>query len=210
MLNSILIGAGAGIIAGLIARFWSRSKGKITEGITRIPGRIEATTGIDIPDSLERGYVNIVNDVVATLDTQFSNRRFWRDIIKLVSGKAPELAIDKFLDVFKSIDWSDSLSAQIPAEYLELFNWAKEQIAVRTIKAQTELMASTIAAPEVKAIVQKSEEQIAKDVRASVVAIRYSEPESAATRAAPGETVTEMFTRLAEESRKRKEALKSR
>ncbi len=205
-LQTILIGAGAGFVAGLIVRFWNRSKEKITADIVGITDRIEKALG-DIPDSIETAYANIVRGAVSVIDAQFANKKFWRDIINLISGKNPELAIDKFLEVFQSVDWSDSLKAQIPAEYLALFNWAREQLALRNVKAEVKLLANTVTAPQAAEVLKGKTEDaaIVEDIKTVVAANRYdvSEP----IQESEQKVIKNIFAQLAEESRKRKEAL---
>lgn len=163
MLNSFIIGAAAGIIGGVIVAFWGKKKQQITDAIAGVTDKIEARTGIDIPDSWEERYAEIVKTAVDLIDASFSNKKFWRDIIKIAVSKKPDLAVDKFLEAFSKIDWAESLAAQIPEEFLELFNWAKEQIATKNVKAAVRLSQMP------PAIAEKSDEEVAKDIRAAVV-----------------------------------------
>ena len=200
-LNTVVIGLISGAIGAGIVRFWTRNKGKVSESIVGVVDKIEARTGFDIPDRLEEIFSTAVHSAVVTIDTQFSNPKFWRDIIKLASGRAPELAVDKFLEVFKKVDWADSLAAQVPAEYLDLFNWAREQLAVKLAKSDIEAVAAA------KPLEVPAEEKIVAAVRATVKANRYSNAEPDEVAEEINKATESTIEKLIRESRERKEKM---
>lgn len=202
-INAVVIGLLSGAIGAAIVRFWAKNKGKAIEAVSGTFDKIEARTGFDIPDRIEDAVQVAVKSAVDVLDTQFSNPRFWRDIIKLATGRAPELAVDKFLEAFKKVDWADSLAAQVPAEYLELFNWARERLAVKM--AESAVVAAMPVTEKLPAL--PSEEKMVAAVRASVAASRYDNVETDEVMEEVNRAAETTIEKLIRESKERKAKL---
>lgn len=203
MFNSFIIGAAAGIIGGVVAAFWAKKRTQISEAIIGVTDKIEAKTGVDIPDSWENTYAKIVKTAVDLIDASFSNKKFWRDVIKLAVSKNPNLAVDKFLGAFQHVDWTESLATQIPQEFLDIFNWAREQLAAKNVKAAVKL---------VRMPKPPADDELVEDIRAAVTIHRAESigDNPIAEVAEPYKQATEKTLEdLIRESRERQEKLKA-
>lgn len=173
MFNGIIIGFGCTVLGGLIAHLWRRYRTSIENGIKYIPGKIENALGIDIPDPVENMFVNGVDHVTDVLDASFGNSKYWAEICKLIQQKKSDVVIDKFLEVFKKVDFTKSLEDQIPAEYKFLYDWARQQLAKRMIEGVVQPSLAIAPAPSrdrVTAVL--SDEQTMKKVIDGVVAAK--------------------------------------
>lgn len=163
---NLLGSAAAGIVAAVAVSLWGRNRAKIEPTAEKIGEWAEEKTGLHAPDWASSALKWMVRAAVQGLDSAFSSKEFWRFAYNKIRHEQGETIADEFQRRMELVDWSKALKDQCPAEYVDLYNQAREAAAQAHVEAQVAVEAA--AAPD-SAAVKKLQDAVSAGAVAPMV-----------------------------------------
>ena len=136
-LLNFAVGFAVGAAGKFLVSFWKKESPRIEAALDHADDILEARLGIDLPDSAQAAWHEIVHGAVAYANKFASDGRFWREVVRAILAKDASKAV-LLQQELAGLTWDRGIAAveaMMSPELKSITNEVKEILAAKVAKA---------------------------------------------------------------------------